>query len=178
MGLFDKKPRGKKGEGRATIFKPINLPTEVADDLKLLKNLYEVACSEQKDQSGYPIPVKLSYGQILTHWMDNLDLIDPGIAAEFQDAKKARESFPKAYPVDPTEGEVWEMKYFFTNDDGDEVEAIPDESGTFIAMMDGFKATADSMILNDWTLINEAGIELNPEQAKAVTAKILSHRRG
>ena len=70
------------------------------------------------------------------------------------------------------------MKYFFTNDDGDEVEAIPDESGTFIAMMDGFKATADSMILNDWTLINDAGIELSSAQAKAVAAKILAHRKG
>ena len=176
MGLFDKKPRGKKGEGRSTIFKPINLPTDVADDLKLLKNIYEVACSERKDQSGYPIPTKLSYGQILAHWMDNLESFDPEIAAEFREAKKARDSFPKTYPVDPTEGEVWKMQYFFTNDDGDEVEAVPDVCGTFIAVMDGFKATADSMMLNDWTLINDAGIELDAEQAKAVTAKILAHR--
>lgn len=69
------------------------------------------------------------------------------------------------------------MQYFFTNDDGDEVEAIPDESGTFIAMMDGFKATADSMMLNDWTLINDAGLELDAAQAKAVAAKILAHNK-
>ena len=91
MGLFDKKPRGKKGEGRSTIFKPINLPTDVADDLKLLKNIYEVACSERKDQSGYPIPTKLSYGQILAHWMDNLESFDPEIAAKFREAKKGLE---------------------------------------------------------------------------------------
>ena len=80
MILFDKKPRGKKGEGRSTIFKPINLPTDVAADLKLVKNIYEVACSAEKDQSGYPIPVKLSYGQILSHWMDNLER--PGETAQ------------------------------------------------------------------------------------------------
>ena len=141
MGLHDKKPRGKKGEGRATIFKPVNLPVDVAEDLKLLKNLYEVACAEQNDQ-----------------W-----------------AKKARASMPKTYPVDPTEGEVWDMKYFFTNEDGDEVEAIPDKSGTFVAMMDGFKATTESMLLNEWTLINEAGIEITPEQARKVVSRILSH---
>ena len=66
MGLHDKKPRGKKGEGRATIFKPVNLPVDVAEDLKLLKNLYEVACAEQNDQWGNPVPLKLSYGQILS----------------------------------------------------------------------------------------------------------------
>ena len=178
MGLFDKKPRGKKGEGRAIIFKPINLPKDVTENLRLLKNIYEVSLSEKKDESGYPIPIKLSYGQMLTHWIENLDKFDPDIAEEFRQAKRIRAGYPETYPVDPTEGEVWEMKYFFTNDDGDEVEATPDESGTFIAMMDGFKATADSMFLNDWTLINEAGIELSSEQAKAVAAKILSHRKG
>lgn len=177
MILFDKKPRGKKGEGRSTIFKPINLPTDVAADLKLVKNIYEVACSAEKDQSGYPIPVKLSYGQILSHWMDNLERLDPKVAKEFIQAKKDRAKQPKTYPVDPTEGAVWDMQYFFTNDDGDEVEAIPDGSGTFIAMMDGFKATADSMMLNDWTLINDAGLELDAAQAKAVAAKILAHNK-
>ena len=101
MILFDKKPRGKKGEGRSTIFKPINLPTDVAADLKLVKNIYEVACSAEKDQSGYPIPVKLSYGQILSHWMDNLERLDPKVAKEFMQAKKDRAKQPKTYPVDP-----------------------------------------------------------------------------
>ena len=67
------------------------------------------------------------------------------------------------------------MKYFFTNIDGDELEAVPDMSGTFVAMMDGFKATTESMLLNEWTLINEAGIELTPEQARKVVSRILSH---
>ena len=44
-------------------------------------------------------------------------------------------------------------------------------------MMDGFKATADSMMLNDWTLINDAGLELDAAQAKAVAAKILAHNK-
>ena len=175
MGLHDKKPRGKKGEGRAAIFKPVNLPVDVAEDLKLLKSLYEIACAEEKDQWGNPVPLKLSYGQILTHWIDNLDQFYPSIAEEFAQAKKARASMPKTHLVDPTEGDVWAMKYFFTNIDGDELEAVPDKSGTFVAMMDGFKATTESMLLNEWTLINEAGIELTPEQARTVVGKILSH---
>jgi hypothetical protein len=42
-------------------------------------------------------------------------------------------------------------------------------------MMDGFKATTESMLINDWTLINEAGIEITPEQARKVVSRILSH---
>jgi len=44
-------------------------------------------------------------------------------------------------------------------------------------MMDGFKATADSMMLNDWTLINDAGLELDAAQAKVVATKILAHNK-
>ena len=176
MGTFDKKPRGRKGEGRAVLFKPVNLPVDVLEDLRLFKNIYEIAHSEGKDQWGNPVPSKLSYGQVLTHWMENVESFDPEIAGEFAKAKRARKAAPVTYPVNPTEGDVWEMEYFFTNDDGDEVKATPDACGTFIADMEGFKATADSMRLNGWSLINDAGIEISAEQAKAIASIILSHR--
>ena len=79
MELYEKKPRGKKGEGRVAIFKPINLPVDVLADLKLLKSLYEIALSKEKDKGGSPIPVKITYGQMLVHWMNNLKKIDPSI---------------------------------------------------------------------------------------------------
>ena len=83
MGTFDKKPRGRKGEGRAVLFKPVNLPVDVLEDLRLFKNIYEIAHSEGKDQWGNPVPTKLSYGQVLTHWMENVESFDPEIAGEF-----------------------------------------------------------------------------------------------
>ena len=179
MELDEKKPRGKKGEGRSAIFKPVNLPVDVLADLKLLKNIYEVTLSKEKDKGGSPIPVKITYGQMLTHWMDNLKKIDPAVAKEFKRAKRLRATFPKDYAVDPTEGDVWEMQYFFTNDEGEELEATVDRStGTFICSMKGFKVTADNMLLNDWSLISEAGIELSGEQARAVAQKILAHNKG
>ena len=111
--------------------------------------------------------------------MDNLKKFDPAVAKEFKRAKRIRATFPKDYAVDPTEGEVWEMQYFFTNDEGDELEATVDRStGTFICSMKGFKVTADNMLLNDWSLISEAGIELSGEQARAVAQKILAHNKG
>ena len=76
MELYEKKPRGKKGEGRSAIFKPVNLPVDVLADLKLLKSIYEVTLSKEKDKGGSPIPVKITYGQMLVHWMNNLKKID------------------------------------------------------------------------------------------------------
>ena len=70
------------------------------------------------------------------------------------------------------------MQYFFTNDDGEELEATVDRStGTFICSMRGFKVTADNMLLNNWSLINDAGIELTGEQARAVAEIILAHSK-
>ncbi len=176
MTFFKKNPRGKKGEGRATLFKPVNLPQEVLEDLKLAKICYEIQYAREKDQWGNPIPLKLSYGQLLAHWMDNLERLDPEVAHAFLDAKASRASQPEIHPVDPTEGDVWEMEYMFVNDDGDEIAATADTCGTFVAEVNGFKVTAENMVLNDWELINDAGIELSPDQARVVAAKILEHQ--
>ena len=43
--------------------------------------------------------------------------------------------------------------------------------------MRGFKVTADNMLLNNWSLINDAGIELTGEQARAVAEIILAHSK-
>lgn len=177
MELFKKNPRGKKGEGRATVFKPINLPIEVLEDLKLLKSCYELEFAKEKDEHGYPIPIKLSYGQILSRWFDNLDRLDPVVAKSFVAAKISRAKQPKTYPVDPTEGPVWDMQYCFTNIDGDEIPATADACGTFVAEVNGFKVTMENMALNDWELINDAGVEISPEQAKIIASKILSHAK-
>lgn len=174
METFDKKPRGKKGEGRSVVFKPVNLPVEVAENLKLYKSIYETAHSTGVDEWGNPIPARFSYAQILTHWMKQVASFDPEIAREFEEAKRQR-AIP-FHSVDPTEGNVWDMEYLFVSDDGDEVKAVPDGCGTFIADMDGFKATAESMMLNGWTLQNDAGIEINAAQARVITSKILAHQ--
>ena len=176
METFDKKPRGRKGEGRSVLFKPVNLPVEVAEDLKLYKSIYETVYPCGKDEWGNPIPARFSYAQILSHWMKQVASFDPEIARGFAEAKRQRAI--ASHSVDPTEGDVWDMEYLFVNDHGDELEAIPDECGTFVADMNGFKATAESMMLNDWTLLNDAGVEINAAQAKAIASRILSHRKG
>lgn len=81
-----KKKRGEKGKGRATIFKPINLPEDVIEDLKLYRDIYGIKFSPNKDEGGNTIPVKITYEQILRRWMDNVGRFDPEV-------KKAVESY-------------------------------------------------------------------------------------
>ena len=155
MDPFTKKPCKEKGEGRPTLSKPVNLPADVLDELKLVKSCYELHYSTEIDEWGNPIPLRLSYGQILSHWIDNLEMFDPEVADAFLRAKEAHKIPPETYPVDPTEGEVWDMKYQFINSYGE--------------------VTAEDMLLNDWELINDAGIELTAGQARVVAGKILEH---
>ena len=123
---------------------------------------------------GQSHPRQVQLAQILSHWMKQVASFDPEIAREFEEAKRRR-SIP-FHSVDPTEGDVWDMEYLFVSDDGDEVKAVPDKCGTFVADMDGFMATAGSMMLNGWTLQNDAGIEISAAQARVIASKILAHR--
>ena len=173
-----KKKRGRKGEGRAVVYRPINIPVDVLDDLRLCKDIYETVYAEEKDGNGYPIPIDITYGQLLTYWMDNLDKFDPEVSREFRECKEMRAKAPETFPVDPTEGDIWEMTYSFINRKGDEIEAILDKDGHFYANYQGLKVSVANMMLNDWDFINEAGIEIDAEQADKVAAKILRHRRG
>lgn len=175
--FLQKKSRGKKGEGRATKYRPINLPVEVLEDLRLMKDIYEVVYAEKKDQSGYPIPIEITYGQLLSYWMEQVELFDPAVSREFRDNKKRWAELPESCPVDPTEGDIWEMSYSFINRSGDEIEAVLGEDGHFYANYQGLKVSVANMMLNDWDFINEAGIEIDAEQADKVARKIMRHNK-
>ena len=75
--IFKIKKRGRKGEGRAVKFKALMLPEEIIQELKLYKDHYCMVESTQDDEWGNPIPARVSFEQMLRHWMDNMDAIDP-----------------------------------------------------------------------------------------------------
>ena len=51
---FLTKKRGKKGNGRATVFKAVQLPVDIIDELKLYRDVYGFLQSRTKDSEGYP----------------------------------------------------------------------------------------------------------------------------
>ena len=101
--IFKIKKRGRKGEGRAVKFKALMLPEEIIQELKLYKDHYCMVESTQDDEWGNPIPARVSFEQMLRHWMDNMDAIDPAAYEDVQSmmAHRAEHPSPETYDVDP-----------------------------------------------------------------------------
>ena len=90
---------------------------ELIEDLKLYKTIYEIAYATKKDEYGNPIPERIPFEQMLRHWMDNAKKFDPAVQKEYEATKKYRaEHALNSYPVDPSEGKIWEVRHFFYRD--------------------------------------------------------------
>ena len=100
-----KPSRRKNGEGVGK-FCTVNLKEDIAIEFKLLVKAY----SEVYGQ-------KMTPTQVIKRLMDaGVKRCDPDVYAVFSRLKEEGTPEPVleiTHPVDPTEGEVWEMKYFF-----------------------------------------------------------------
>lgn len=120
--------------------------------------MQNVHATPKRDEFGDLIPERIPFEQMLRHWMDNVKKFDPAIQKEFEATKQYRAEHPvNSYPVDPSEGKIWEMSHCFYRD-GEELEAIPDEECLFYAVLDGERKTMLELINEEWVLMNEAGI--------------------
>lgn len=82
---------------------------------------------------------------------------------------------PEDIEVNPTEGEVWDMRYFFTNEEGEELEAFVGDKAAFYCKLNGRNTGMNTMMYNGWKLMNDAGVELTKEQAEKISARIKAH---
>lgn len=176
-----RKSRGKKGEGRKVNFFPINVPVDVADDLKLYRLLY----SENLEET-------ISFENMFRHWMDIVAVVEPEIQAAFENAKKSRSEEEKKFaaglgltteqmeaneaafdPADP-ENEPWKLSYFFEKD-GEQVDALPGDLVPFYAKVNGQNIGISKLLADGWTLQNECGNELDYEEALKIRSLIKEH---
>lgn len=102
--------------------KSIYLPAEVIEDLQRCKTAYSICLSRRKDKSGNPIPVRVTWEQLLRRWMEQVGRFDPDVKALAEELKELREEKPPLPRFDPTEGNIWDLKYTFERD-GEEIEA-------------------------------------------------------
>lgn len=177
MGIFNfNSRRESRKDEQKRIYKPLQLPETVIKDLKLYQNAYGYKLSEKEDQSGYPIPVRLTLEQMLNRWMEKVELFDREVYEDVQLTKRMREENPPkpTYYVDPTEGEVWELRYLAERD-GEEIEMKPDRYLWFVGRLDGRKVCVEDLINEEWTFMNDVGIEITLGQAKEISRKILGH---
>ena len=175
--LFTKK-KGKDGEGRQANIKHLLLPEEVVEELKLYKDAYSVCLSREKDEWGNPVPVRVSWEQMFRRWMDQVGRFDKDVKEYVDEGKKYRAENPPAptYPVDPTEGAIWKMEYIFERD-GEELEAHLGDMSPFYAVVDGHNVGFKQMLADGWTLMNDAGVEIDDiEVARKINRIIREHQ--
>ena len=173
--LFTRK-KAKDGEGRQAVIKHILLPEEVVAELRMFKDAYAVCLSREKDQWGNPIPVQVTWEQLFRRWMDNVGRFDKDVKDYVESGKAYLTDNPPApvYPVDPTEGEIWEMRHFFERD-GEELDAIPGDLTPFYAVKEGRNVGMKQLFADGWVLMNDAGIEIDYDQAAAVSRILKQH---
>jgi len=169
------KNRGRKADGRTVIFKAIQLPKDLLSDLKVYKQVYEMQLAEKNSDGDWEFPT-LSYEELFRHWMENVHQFDPEIQLEVDRIKAYHEQFgTRTYYVDPTEGPIWDLRYFFEKD-GEEVPAVPDKQHLFCAEIDGRKVGMLELDRQGWTLMNDGGMEIDIVEARGVSEKLLRHK--
>lgn len=163
-----KPSRRKNGEGVGK-FCTVNLKEDIATEFKHLVQAYS-------DIYGQ----KMTPTQVIKRLMDaGVKRCDPDVYAAF--LRQRDEGTPKPVveitpPVDPTEGEVWNMKYFFEKD-GEEIEAewAKSDKTSFSVKINNRSCGVREMLKKGWILLNEAGIEITEEQAMVIAQKRRKH---
>lgn len=158
-------------------YKPLQLPVDLIEDLKLYKDAYGVLFAEEKDECGNPIPVHVTFEQMFRRWMDNVGKFDKDVQKEVDECRRTRAEHPapELYPVDPCEGDIWEMEYFACRN-GEEYPLVADAELGFYAVIDGEKKGAEQLIDEEYELQNDAGAVLDLNDALRVSEKILKHK--
>ena len=154
--------RNRHGEGKRR-YTTIGLNDEVAAELKLVVKAYS------------EIYGKMTPAQVIKRLIDaGLKRCDPEVFDAFI---RLTEEGPEPvleidHYVDPTEGNVWEMKYFFEKD-GEQIPAewAKSEKASFSAKINNRYYGVREMLKNGWTLWNDAGIKVTEEQAMIIAQK-------
>ena len=176
--LLAKRPKAKNGQKRQVTIKHILLPEELVAELQLYKQAYSDVINQ-----------KVSWEQMFHRWMENIGRFDPDVKLRVEAMKtpvitpeqKAEQqveqpSLERIFSVDPTEGEVWNMKYFFEKD-GEQLKAewAKSDKASFSVKINNRSCGVRAMLKNGWILMNDGGIEINEEQAMVVAQKRKKH---
>ena len=151
--------RRKHGEG-VDKFATVGLKKEVAQEFKFLVKAYSEVFGQ-----------KMTPTQVTKRLMDaGVKRCDPDVHAVFSRLKEAGTPEP-LLESDPTKGDVWERRYFAVKD-GDKVELQVGDKQPFYGKFNGKDVGLWKFIQEGYTFMNDAGIEINEDQAKIISIKI------
>lgn len=162
-----KPSRNRHGEGKRR-FTTIGLNDEVAAEFKQVVKAYSEVYG------------KMTPAQVIKRLIDaGLKRCDPEVFDAFIRLTEGGTPEPVleiVHHVDPTEGNVWEMKYFFEKD-GEQIPAewAKSDKASFSAKINNRYYGVREMNKNGWTLRNDAGIDITEEQAMVIAQKRRKH---
>ena len=151
--------RRKHGEG-VDKFATVGLKKEVAQEFKFLVKAYSEVFGQ-----------KMTPTQVIKRLMDaGVKRCDPDVHAVFSRLKEAGTPEP-LLESDPTKGDVWERRYFAVKD-GDKVELQVGDKQPFYGKFNGKDVGLWKFLQEGYTFMNDAGLEINEEQAKIISGQI------
>lgn len=160
--------RRKHGEGTGK-FATIGLKEDIAQEFKFLVKAY----SEVYGQ-------KMTPTQVIKRLIDTgVKRCDPEVYEVFSRLKEEGTPEPIleiTHSVDPTQGEVWKMRYF-AEKHGEEIELQVGDKQPFYGKFNGKDVGLWKFIQEGYTFMNDAGIEINEEQAKIIAQTIKTHHK-
>ena len=177
--LLAKRPKAKNGQKRQVTIKHILLPEELVAELQLYKQAYSDVLNQ-----------KVTWEQMFHRWMENIGRFDPDVKLRVEAMKtpvifpeqKAEQqveqpSLERIFSVDPTEGEVWNMRYFFEKD-GEEIEAKLNSKGdSFSAKIGNRFYSLDELLRKGWKFMNDGRVEISEEEAKVIALTIFKRNK-
>ena len=151
--------RRKHGEG-VDKFATVGLKKEVAQEFKFLVKAYSEVFGQ-----------KMTPTQVIKRLMDaGVKRCDPDVHAVFSRLKEAGTPEP-VLESDPTKGDVWERRYFAVKD-GDKIELQVGDKQPFYGKFNGKDVGLWKFLQEGYTFMNDAGLEINEEQAKIISGQI------
>ena len=165
--------RAKKGTGSQVKYAHLQVPEDVAAQLRLYREYYSKCFGK-----------KVTLEQMLRRWIDQMNRIDKDVYDAFQKAQKAKaDTETKVQKVKETvlapeaQKEPWERKYFFTKGE-ERMEALPGDVVPFYARKDGRNIGIQWMLQNGWSLIDENGNKIESVQAERIRNLMKAHEKG
>lgn len=159
--------RNKHGEGKRR-YTTIGLNEDVAAELKMVVKAYSEVYG------------RMTPAQVIKRLIDaGLKRCDPEV---FEAFIRRTEIGPEpvleiVHPTDPTKGEVWNMRYFVEKD-GENIELRVGDKQPFYGELNGRNVGLWKFLQEGWIFMNDAGVEINIDQAKVISEKIKKHLAG
>ena len=145
-------PRGKRGSGRKATITNILIPKEVKNMLRQYKDAYGYCFSEKKDKNGNPIPIRISYEQMLRRWMKQVQVFDPDVSNYLDSQQPVDQTF--CFDLNTPSDTPIEYHQFVFKRDSEMIEALVGDHSPFYAKVNGREIGYKEMIQKGYVLFD------------------------